>query len=591
MRGTSIFSALAAFVALAAVAGPAAAVCNLSLVAETPVTMVNGLPVVPAVINGKHAQLAVNSDSSLGDLTPAATERLGLRLQPLPRGMIIAGPNGIVRARMATAQDVTVLGQHFKDIQFLVTSSLAGEIDGVLGQNMLDVADVEFDLANGVIRLFQPKDCADSNLAYWDQGGPYSVIALEKHPSDVRRFLGAASINGAAIRVAFATGWRDSILTLSAAKRAGVKPGDPGVTASDVVSEGASWTAPFTSFKIGDEEIKDPRLRISAIPLDVDMMLGADFFLSHRVYMANSQHRIYFTYNGGPVFRLDLPAAQPLAQGPAQPPAASGAEAPLDAAAYARRGAASAARHDFAPALADLDRAVALQPAEPGRYYDRAGVRFAAGLNGAAIADLDQALTLKPRDASALTLRGEIRLSDSQKDKPDDKAVAQAAARADLDRAADLDPSRQRDIAAAYEKAQMFEAAVRQFDRWIEAYPNRDEGLATALYNRCWDRAQWGQELDQALADCNAALKRFPIQPVILGVRGLVRFRMGQLDKADADYSAALGWNPDFAWARYCRGVTRLRQGRTAQGQADIAAAVKVMPGLPDETKAYGVTP
>jgi hypothetical protein len=45
--------------------------------------------------------------------------------------------------------------------------------------------------------------------------------------------------------------------------------------------------------------------------LDVDMLIGADFFLSHRIYVANSQRKLYFTYNGGPVFNL---TAEP--QGP-----------------------------------------------------------------------------------------------------------------------------------------------------------------------------------------------------------------------------------------------------------------------------------
>ena len=35
------------------------------------------------------------------------------------------------------------------------------------------------------------------------------------------------------------------------------------------------------------------------------MLLGADFFLSHRILVSNSQHKLYFTYNGGPVFQLD----------------------------------------------------------------------------------------------------------------------------------------------------------------------------------------------------------------------------------------------------------------------------------------------
>jgi hypothetical protein len=39
----------------------------------------------------------------------------------------------------------------------------------------------------------------------------------------------------------------------------------------------------------------------------VDLLLGADFFLSHRVYIASNPRGVYFTYSGGPLFNL-MPA-------------------------------------------------------------------------------------------------------------------------------------------------------------------------------------------------------------------------------------------------------------------------------------------
>jgi hypothetical protein len=37
------------------------------------------------------------------------------------------------------------------------------------------------------------------------------------------------------------------------------------------------------------------------------MLLGADFFLSHRILISDSQKKVYFTYNGGPVFNVGKP--------------------------------------------------------------------------------------------------------------------------------------------------------------------------------------------------------------------------------------------------------------------------------------------
>ncbi len=78
------------------------------------------------------------------------------------------------------------------------------------------------------------------------------------------------------------------MLSLKAAERAGVKPDSPGVVdAGYGQGIGGHWSkqyiAPFASFKIGDgEEIKNARLRISDVDLgDADMLIGADFFVSH----------------------------------------------------------------------------------------------------------------------------------------------------------------------------------------------------------------------------------------------------------------------------------------------------------------------
>ena len=37
------------------------------------------------------------------------------------------------------------------------------------------------------------------------------------------------------------------------------------------------------------------------------MLLGADFLHAHRVLVAHSQRKIYFTYAGGPVFQFTGP--------------------------------------------------------------------------------------------------------------------------------------------------------------------------------------------------------------------------------------------------------------------------------------------
>jgi len=102
---------------------------------------------------------------------------------------------------------------------------------------------------------------------------------------------------------------------------------------------------------------------------------------------------------------------------------------------------------------------------------------------------------------------------------------------------------------------------------------------------------EWTTNLDKALADCDAALKRLSNSSVTLGARGLVRLRQGEWDKSIADYDAALAQQPRSPWSLYGRGLARLRQGMTDKGKADIAAATALQPLLPQEAATHGLTP
>jgi predicted aspartyl protease len=113
------------------------------------------------------------------------------------------------------------------------------------------------------------------------------------------------------MRAIFDTGSPTSFITKRAAARAGVETTAAGVkeagfTSGDDRDHIKTWVATFGSVKIGDEEIKNGLLRIGDTnPDDFDVLIGADFFLAHHVYVANSQDMIYFTYAGGPVFNVE----------------------------------------------------------------------------------------------------------------------------------------------------------------------------------------------------------------------------------------------------------------------------------------------
>jgi len=580
--------------ALATAAASALAECKLSQLAELPVTMAGLRPLVPAKINGVDATFVVDSGAFYSIISPAAANQYQLKLHGAPMQLRMEGVGGEVRDLAATyVEELKLADRALHHIEFLVAGSEAGSgAIGLLGRNVLAIADAEYDLAKGVIRLMQSGEgCDKVVLAYWVKSEPYSIIDMPL----VRKagaISGIAQLNGKRIQVILDTGAATSFLTRRAAARAGFTRTAPGVVFAGL-SHGigarnfATWIANFESLKLGEEEIHNARLRVGDADIpDADMLLGADFFLSHHIYVASGQRKVYFTYNGGPVFDLRrLPGEEAAAEASpgAAPPQEADVDEPTDAAGLARRGAAYAARRDFAHAIADLTRACELAPTEASYFRQRGLARWSNGQPDLAKNDLDQALKLKPDDVEALLARAKLSLT--RHDAPAVVADLQAA-----DQAAPKEANVRLEIAAIYTQADMVEAALLQYDLWIAAHPE-DAGQARAKNGRCWVRALMGRNLDKALDDCDHAVNMIGNSAEFLDSRGLVLLRLGEYDRSIADYDAALRLRPKSPWSLYGRGVARLRKGMTVEGQADIAAAIALQPSVAEDARKHGIVP
>lgn len=604
--------------ALAPTALPAAVAaaepCRLGHIGDLPVTMEGMQPHVHAAIDGTNALFIADSGAYFSTLTPAAARQFNLALTPgVAYGVVITGVGGRAETWVTKVKTFTIFGIDVKNVPFLVAGNdLGNDVVGVLGQNVFRLGDVDYDLANGMIRLFRPEgDCKKTSLAYWAKDVPYSQIEIDFPSAQRPHTEGSAFVNGSKIRVIFDTGASTSLLTLRAAKRAGVTPESEG-TKSAGATQGfgrrlvPTWIAPFQSFKIGDEEIKNTRLRFSDEQLiDADMLIGADFFLSHHIYVAASQGKLYFTYNGGPVFNVTTQPTRPpaaasaTAEAPGAPADASepgaasaasstaatppGSPGQLDAAGYARRGSASASRHDYEHALADLTRAIELAPTEPDYFYERARAYLADRQHDKALADLDQALKLKPDHLDALVARALLRAR-----RRDPAGIVSADLDA-ADRAAPKQSAVRLVLGDLYENERNYPAAIAQFDLWIDAHNRDDIQMARARNSRCWARTLVGTDLAQALDDCNAAVRANPQVAAYHDSRGLVYLRQGRYDKAIADYDAALALNPKIAWSLYGRGLAKQHLGQTAASEADIAAAKALAPKIADEAASHGI--
>ena len=292
---------------------------QLGKMADFPVSVDNLQPEVTAKVNGSEVRFVLDSGAFYSMIDGASAARLHLRTYPAPAGFYVTGIGGSIRVALTRIDELSLNGVPLRNVEFIVGGNeLGGGRIGVLGRNFLQLADTEYDFARGVARLLVPKDCGDAQVAYWLHAGDgYSVIGiarpddslllgtrLSKAASFRQPIMSYAYVNGVEMRVMFDTGAGTSILSLKAAARAGIKLDSPGVTPAGFGwgigrSTVANYLAPVSSFKIGDEEIRNTKLRLGDEEIKgVDMLIGADFFLSHHFYVANSQKKIYFSYNG-----------------------------------------------------------------------------------------------------------------------------------------------------------------------------------------------------------------------------------------------------------------------------------------------------
>lgn len=562
--------------------------CTVGKIGELPVTMVDMQPMTDAKINGQDVRFVVDSGAFYSVISPGRATELGLKPEGLP-GWTMQGINGETPMSLVTVKTFTISGSDLPHIEFVVAGSEVGGV-GVIGQNLLGLVDAEYDLPHGAVRLMKAKGCGNTNMAYWSTGTNKIVSVVELAPYDRAnaQTVGTIWLNGAKIRATFDTGAHDTVLSMAAAARAGITPSSPGVEPGGmIVGFGRklvrTWIAPFDSFKVGEgETISHGRIRFGEITGDTDMLLGADFFIAHRIYVSNSQRRLYVTYEGGPVFNIK--ARYQDAKGAAI--AVTDAQKdPTTAEGYSRAGAVLLARNDQAGALADFGKAIALAPTEPRYRLQRADALFDAGRKSEALADVAEAIRLKPDNVQALITRAGLRL---REDDPDMKAVL-----ADLDAAdkAAVPASNERlDIGDLYVAAAEPARAVPQYDQWIK-YHSEDVRRPEALNDRCWARALAGIDLPAALSDCNAALRQRPGSLDIIDSRAMVELRMGDTDKALRDYDVVIAKSPKSAWSLYGRGIAKQRKGDAAGAKVDFEAAEAAAPKLAKRAKGFGIVP
>jgi len=316
--------------ALAGAAAPAEPGCKLVQAEEWPVRIANNKLIVDGAINGEKVGVLVDTGASRTLIFRPAATRLGLDRRR-SRSYPMLGVGGTTDVETAVIDELRIGDATRRGLRMMVVGE-QDPGDGVavlLGEDFLRRFDVEFDLAHGAVRLFVPTGCDGASLAYWTTGKA-NEVAIEPMNEAAPKIIVMVRIDGQPLRALLDSGAGASMLEKSAADRLGVTPTTPGVVlAGSSAGLGHQrvdlWIGTFRSVDIGGESIPDAKILFgdlwagaSYTPIgshiatrmggEQSMLLGADFLRAHRLLVAHSQQKIYFTYAAGPVFPQRGPA-------------------------------------------------------------------------------------------------------------------------------------------------------------------------------------------------------------------------------------------------------------------------------------------
>jgi predicted aspartyl protease len=351
---------LALAVTLATAAVPAAAACKLARVAELQTVGSYYSPLVPVSINGHATTFLVDTGAGQSMIWRKAAEAFHMAIGPARGTMYGVGGSDVLGT--VEVRELSLGGAVVHNISMIASGRGGSEqVAGLLGADFLSGFDVEIDLGKKVMRLFKPEDCKGDEVVYW--ANSYFMVPLvppaTPAPSKLGNFritnpgwvIAHVSLNGQDALAMFDTGASLSTVSSNLIRRDGIQSETVPIEQSAAVGIAGkavpTEVAAFSSLTVGQENLRNARLRIAdlwgadkemhtgsmvaqATFAPADMLIGADFFRAHRVYIAYGQKKMYFTYEGGPIFlpAVRNPVAAPASAPTASAPTASAAAAP-----------------------------------------------------------------------------------------------------------------------------------------------------------------------------------------------------------------------------------------------------------------------
>lgn len=302
----------------------AEAKCQLVQLAQMQLDVERLRPLIEGEINGAKVRLLLDTGTDNSAILRAFSSQQHLHELQLP-GTRFYGAGGDTTATYVDLNQIKIGSLETHGLKMLVlgerpTLGPDGAV-ALIGTDFWEQADDEIDLAKGVAKMIKPVGCSGDEVLYWTE--PFSAARLLVTQGVRTQYVVPVTLDGVPLRAQLDTGSQLTYVTRQGFAKLhkpwpSMNGGAPQVRSLGKAAV-ASAIVVFDEFGFDQEKIKHPKIAVADlfgedkdVPLgsrarqDIgdfpDMILGADFFMAHRVLISNSQRKVYITYNGGKLF-------------------------------------------------------------------------------------------------------------------------------------------------------------------------------------------------------------------------------------------------------------------------------------------------
>jgi predicted aspartyl protease len=298
MRGMFVVAFSAALaLSLSCGAGADENKCQLVRFAALPLTVnAAGQVTVPVPINGQPLNMLVDTGAFVSVLNRDTVTRLHMAVKITPGAWII-GFGGASTNHVAIAHEVTIAGIALKDRPFYVVDATSDLFDGVLGEEMLQVFDLDFDFAGGKLGFFSQRHCP-GKVVYWTND-PYAVLEFEMEGNHI---VFDVDLGGRTVKAMLDTGASQTVMSLETAS---------GILGIDedklqVLRDKGEGRSLFKTLTVQGITVNDPNIRlysnddsrIMGGSGNIKLILGMGVLRQLHFFVAYQERKIYITPAG-----------------------------------------------------------------------------------------------------------------------------------------------------------------------------------------------------------------------------------------------------------------------------------------------------